>query len=110
MRVMPDGKSRRCEPAAQDAPADVTPRPHDTACAQFALASDQSPMVPVTVGANIAMNAARNPLPAGKRKGARMPDNFALFAAIILLLPMFYFLLAAPSFLLVKLDLPQVAP
>ena len=38
-----------------------------------------------------------------------MPDNFALFATIILLLPMFYFLLAAPSFLLVKLDIPQVA-
>ena len=38
-----------------------------------------------------------------------MPDNFALFATIILLLPMFYFLLAAPSFLLVRLDIPQVA-
>jgi hypothetical protein len=38
-----------------------------------------------------------------------MPDNFALFATIILLLPMFYFLLAAPSFLLVKLEIPQVA-
>jgi hypothetical protein len=50
-----------------------------------------------------------NPCPAGERKGVRMPDNFALFATIILLLPMFYFLLAAPSFLLVKLDIPQVA-
>jgi hypothetical protein len=38
-----------------------------------------------------------------------MPDNIALFATIILLLPMFYFLLAAPSFLLVRLDIPQVA-
>jgi hypothetical protein len=38
-----------------------------------------------------------------------MPDNFALFAAIILLLPMFYFLLAAPAFLLVRLDIPAVA-
>jgi hypothetical protein len=38
-----------------------------------------------------------------------MPDNFALFATIILLLPMFYFLLAAPAFLLVRLDVPQVA-
>jgi hypothetical protein len=37
-----------------------------------------------------------------------MPDNFALFATIILLLPMFYFLLAAPAFLLVRLDIPQV--
>jgi hypothetical protein len=33
-----------------------------------------------------------------------MPDNVALFAAIILVLPMFYFLLAAPAFLLVSLD------
>jgi hypothetical protein len=45
-----------------------------------------------------------------KKKGVRMmPDNFALFATIILLLPMFYFLLAAPAFLLVRLDIPQVA-
>src|SRR6185369_2095304 len=40
---------------------------------------------------------------------AKMPDNVALFATIILLLPMFYFLLAAPAFLLVKLDVPAVA-
>jgi hypothetical protein len=38
-----------------------------------------------------------------------MPDNVALFATIILLLPMFYFLLAAPAFLLVRLDIPSVA-
>jgi hypothetical protein len=38
-----------------------------------------------------------------------MPDNFALFATVILLLPMFYFLLAAPAFLLVRLDIPAVA-
>jgi hypothetical protein len=38
-----------------------------------------------------------------------MPDNFALFATIILLLPMFYFLLAAPAFLLVRLDVPAIA-
>jgi hypothetical protein len=38
-----------------------------------------------------------------------MPDNVALFATIILLLPMFYFLLAAPAFLLVRLDIPQIA-
>ena len=37
-----------------------------------------------------------------------MPDNVALFAAIIVLLPMIYLLLAAPAFLLVKLDIPQV--
>jgi hypothetical protein len=38
-----------------------------------------------------------------------MPDNVALFAAIILVLPMFYFLLAAPAFLLVSLDTRPVA-
>src|SRR5882757_4116868 len=38
-----------------------------------------------------------------------MPDNVALFAIIILLLPMFYFLLAAPAFLLVSLDIRAVA-
>jgi hypothetical protein len=38
-----------------------------------------------------------------------MPDNLALFATIILLLPMIYFLLAAPAFLLVRLDIPPVA-
>src|ERR1700738_4827361 len=51
-----------------------------------------------------------NPCPAGERKGVRMmPDNVALFATIILLLPMIYFLLAAPAFLLVGLDIPVVA-
>src|SRR5260370_9113303 len=51
-----------------------------------------------------------NPCPAGERKGVRMmPDNVALFATIILLLPMIYFLLAAPAFLLVRLDIPAVA-
>jgi hypothetical protein len=38
-----------------------------------------------------------------------IPDNVALFAVIILLLPMIYFLLAAPAFLLVRLDIPPVA-
>jgi hypothetical protein len=38
-----------------------------------------------------------------------MPDNVALFATVILVLPMFYFLLAAPSFLLAKLDVPAVS-
>ena len=37
------------------------------------------------------------------------PDAIALFATVILLLPMGYFLLAAPAFLLVKLDIPSVA-
>ncbi|WP_409189933.1 hypothetical protein [Bradyrhizobium sp. RDM4] len=37
------------------------------------------------------------------------PDNVALFATIVLLLPMFYLLLAAPAFLLVRLDVPTVA-
>jgi hypothetical protein len=38
-----------------------------------------------------------------------MPDNVALFATVILLLPMLYFFLAAPAFLLVRLDIPAVA-
>jgi hypothetical protein len=38
-----------------------------------------------------------------------MSDAFALAATIILLLPMGYFLLASPAFLLVKLDIPAVA-
>ena len=38
-----------------------------------------------------------------------MPDNVALFATIILVLPMIYFLLASPAFLLVRLDIPAVA-
>jgi hypothetical protein len=37
-----------------------------------------------------------------------MPEPIALFAAIILLLPMGYFLLQAPAFLLVKLENPTV--
>ena len=37
------------------------------------------------------------------------PDAIALLATVILLLPMGYFLLAAPAFLLVKLDIPAVA-
>ena len=38
-----------------------------------------------------------------------MSDNVALFATVILLLPMLYFFLAAPAFLLVRLDIPPVA-
>ncbi|MDB5504105.1 MAG: hypothetical protein JWR89_4007 [Tardiphaga sp.] len=38
-----------------------------------------------------------------------MPDNIAVFATVILLLPMIYFLLAAPAFLLVSLDIRSVA-
>jgi hypothetical protein len=38
-----------------------------------------------------------------------LPDAVALFATIILLLPMGYFLLAAPAFLLVRLDIRPVA-
>jgi hypothetical protein len=38
-----------------------------------------------------------------------MPDAVVLFATIILLLPTGYFLLAAPAFLFVKLDIPPVA-
>lgn len=35
-------------------------------------------------------------------------DGFALAATIILLLPMFYFAMTSPTFLLVKLDVEQV--
>src|SRR3954471_4128008 len=53
---------------------------------------------------------AENPRPGTGSKGVRMmPDNVALFATVILLLPMGYFLLAAPAFLLVRLDIPSVA-
>ena len=38
-----------------------------------------------------------------------MPDSVVLFAMVILLVPMGYFLLAAPAFLLVKLDIRPVA-
>jgi hypothetical protein len=38
-----------------------------------------------------------------------MPDPVVLLTTVILLLPMGYFLLAAPAFLLVKLDVPPVA-
>lgn len=38
-----------------------------------------------------------------------MPDNIAVFATVILLLPMMYFLLAAPAFLLVGLNIRPVA-
>lgn len=37
-----------------------------------------------------------------------MPDPVALFATVVLLFPMGYFLLAAPAFLLVSLDIPPV--
>lgn len=37
------------------------------------------------------------------------PDVIASYATIILLFPMAYFMLAAPAFLLVKLDIPVVA-
>lgn len=36
-------------------------------------------------------------------------DTAASFAMVFLMLPMLYFLLAAPSFLFVKLDIPPVA-
>jgi len=37
-----------------------------------------------------------------------MPDPLVLFATVVLLFPMGYFLLAAPAFLLVSLDIPPV--
>lgn len=36
------------------------------------------------------------------------PDNIAVFATVIVLLPMMYFLLASPAFLLVALDIRSV--
>ena len=38
-----------------------------------------------------------------------VPDSVVLFTMVILLVPMGYFLLAAPAFLLVKLDIRPVA-
>ena len=38
-----------------------------------------------------------------------MPSPVILFALVIQLLPVLYLLIAAPAFLLVKLDIPQVA-
>jgi hypothetical protein len=38
-----------------------------------------------------------------------MPSPFILFALIVQLLPVLYLLIASPSFLLVKLDIPEVA-
>jgi hypothetical protein len=38
-----------------------------------------------------------------------MPLNITALTSIIVLLPMFYLLLASPAFLLVRLDIPQVA-
>jgi hypothetical protein len=43
------------------------------------------------------------------KDGRIMPDAVVMFATIIVLLPMGYFLLAAPAFLLVRLDIPSVA-
>ena len=51
----------------------------------------------------------KNPLRNGTGKGDRMTSNgIALVATVILLFPMGYFLLAAPAFLLVRLDIPPV--
>jgi hypothetical protein len=49
-------------------------------------------------------------LPGGTTKGERMTSNaFALAASVILLFPMAYFLLTSPTFLLVQLEVPEVA-
>ncbi|MEI8143968.1 MAG: hypothetical protein WCH83_00765 [Alphaproteobacteria bacterium] len=37
-----------------------------------------------------------------------MPDPIVIVATVLLMLPMAYFLMAAPAFLLVKLDIPAV--
>src|SRR3954451_3014522 len=67
-------------------------------------------MVSVTGRGGYCYECRQKSLPGRERKVVRkMPDNVALFATIILLLPMIYFLLAAPAFLLVRLDIPPVA-
>jgi hypothetical protein len=74
------------------------------------IASYQSPMVPKISPTDIVVSFHRKALSGGERKGGRMmPDAVVLFATIIVLLPMGYFLLAAPAFLLVRLDIPPVA-
>jgi hypothetical protein len=75
------------------------------------IASDQSPMVSaIGRGENCHEWRQKTLGRPGERMDVRMmPDNVALFATIILLLPMIYFLLAAPAFLLVRLEIPQVA-
>lgn len=68
---------------------------------------DQSPIVPKISPVDIVARFNRKAL--RRRKGWRMvPDPVILFATVILLLPMGYCLLAAPAFLLVKLDIPPV--
>src|ERR1700709_1292662 len=70
-------------------------------------ASDQSPIVPKPAPVDIVVRLHRKP--SAKEKGGRMmPDPVLLFATVILLLPMGYCLLAAPAFLLVRLDIPPV--
>jgi hypothetical protein len=67
-------------------------------------------MVPKISPTDIVVSFHRKALSGGERKGGRMmPDAVVLFATIIALLPMGYFLLAAPAFLLVRLDIPPVA-
>jgi hypothetical protein len=44
-----------------------------------------------------------------KKDNRTMPDAVVLLVTVIVLLPMGYFLLAAPAFLLVRLDIPAVA-
>jgi hypothetical protein len=74
------------------------------------MSCDQSPMVSKTGRRRYCYECRQKALPAEERKGIRMmPDNVAMFATIILLLPMFYLLLAAPAFLLVRLDIRPVA-
>src|SRR5712664_2120229 len=68
-----------------------------TSCEQFDIASDQSPMVSVIGRGGYCYECHQKTLPSRGRRRLWMPDNVALFATIILLLPMIYFLLAAPA-------------
>jgi hypothetical protein len=55
------------------------------------------------------MSCSHKTLARRAKKGwSMMPDPVALFATVVLLFPMGYFLLAAPAFLLVSLDIPPV--
>lgn len=70
-------------------------------------ASHQSRMVPRVSPAVLLQACTGRRLAEGKRD-CIMSDVMALSSIVILLLPMGYFLLASPAFLLVKLDIPPV--
>jgi len=71
--------------------------------------SDQSPMARKKSPVDTRKKYHRTPRSGWQNQGWNMmPDSVVLFATVILLFPMGYLLLAAPAFLLVKLDIPPV--